>query len=256
MKFIFDLDGTICFKGKPLSKKMVQALDSLMNKGHELVFASARPIRDLLPILPAHMQRLPMVGGNGAFVANGGHIIATTHFDQPTADWIVRLIREFKADYLIDSKWDYAYSSRIDHPIRRNLDPERRARNVRIDELEEIVKVVILTSLNGQRLLEELKKLQVMIYKHGTEDILDISPKGVDKWIGLQALGINSLEFIAFGNDANDLSMFRHAKHSVCVGDHSDLSQLSTEKVLNDEEHVVKKIYEIADQTSLEELLR
>ncbi|WP_309296683.1 HAD hydrolase family protein [Paenibacillus sp. L3-i20] len=30
---------------------MVQALDALVEKGHEIVFASARPIRDLIPIL-------------------------------------------------------------------------------------------------------------------------------------------------------------------------------------------------------------
>lgn len=42
MKFIFDLDGTICFSGKPLSGFIVQALDSLIEKGHEVIFASAR----------------------------------------------------------------------------------------------------------------------------------------------------------------------------------------------------------------------
>lgn len=32
MKFIFDLDGTICFSGKPLSERIVQALDTLIEK--------------------------------------------------------------------------------------------------------------------------------------------------------------------------------------------------------------------------------
>lgn len=51
MKFVFDLDGTICFKGQPVSEKILSALSKLTDQGHEVIFASARPIRDILPIL-------------------------------------------------------------------------------------------------------------------------------------------------------------------------------------------------------------
>jgi hypothetical protein len=245
MKFIFDLDGTICFSGKPLSERIVQALDAVIEKGHEIIFASARPIRDLLPVLPAHMHHYPMVGGNGAFIAKGGEVSSTIHFDAQTSDRILELIEEFEATYLIDSHWDYAYSGSDDHPIRRNVDPEQRANNVSPSELDEIVKVVFLSSLNGEQLLDQLHRLPVVIYKHGQEDIIDISPKGVNKWTGLQRLGIEPQQFIAFGNDANDIEMFRHSAHSVCVGDHAALSELATEKVSNEEEEIVRKIMEL-----------
>lgn len=86
MKFVFDLDGTLCFRGKPLSELVVQALDSLVENGHEVILASARPIRDLLPILPAHMHHYAMVGGNGAFVASGGNVLSTIHFEPTGRD--------------------------------------------------------------------------------------------------------------------------------------------------------------------------
>ncbi|GGH19808.1 HAD-IIB family hydrolase [Paenibacillus segetis] len=245
MKIVFDLDGTICFKGKPLSKDMVQALESLAGKGHEIIYASARPIRDLLPVLPPHMQQYPMIGGNGAFVASGGEIISTIHFDKPLADKIVKLIRKYEASYLIDSRWNYAYTGNNEHPIRRNVDPEQRAANVPLDELNEIVKVVILHSINEQQLLEELQQLPIVIYVHGNEGIIDISPQGVDKWAGLQALGILPQQFIAFGNDANDVSMFKHAQRSVCVGEHNTLMQIASEHVASDENQVILKIKEL-----------
>lgn len=245
MKIVFDLDGTICFKGKPLTKMMINALDRLAEEGFEIIFASARPIRDLLPVIPLHMHHYPMVGGNGAFVATGGNIVSTIHFERSTADAFIQLIRTFKADYLIDSSWDYAYSGDLEHPIRRNVDPEQRAINRTIDELSEIVKAVILRSVNPLSLLEGLKNLPVVIHEHGQEGILDISPKGVDKWAGLQKLGIGQRQFIAFGNDANDLSMFKHAGHSVCVGEHAELLRIATDHVSNDEEHVVRKIMEM-----------
>ncbi|WP_028595033.1 HAD-IIB family hydrolase [Paenibacillus assamensis] len=242
MNIVFDLDGTICFSGKPLSNKMIQALDLLVNEGHEIMFASARPIRDLLPVIPEHMHHYSLVGGNGAFVARGGEILSTVHFDKAIADSLLQLIKEFEAAYLIDSKWDYAYTGAQDHPIRRNVDPEQRAHHRHVTELAEIVKIVILHSLDQQRLLGELQQLPIVINMHGTEDIIDISPVGVDKWAGLQALGLRSHEFIAFGNDANDMSMFKHAQRSVCVGNHPELASMATEQVINDEERVVDKI--------------
>lgn len=52
MKFIFDLDGTICFKGQPLTTEILQAFQKLEADGHDLMIASARPIRDIYPVLP------------------------------------------------------------------------------------------------------------------------------------------------------------------------------------------------------------
>lgn len=244
MKFVFDLDGTIIFSGKPLSVSMTQALDQLTAKGHELIFASARPIRDLLPVLPAHMHSYPLVGGNGAFVANHGRILSTIHFDDGTKESMIRLIDKYKAGYLIDSAWDYAYSGDEQHPIRRNLDPEQRAQNKPLEQLNELVKAVILDSEEPEQLLDELRQLPVVIHRHGSENILDISPTGVSKWAGLQGLGLSPREFIAFGNDANDISMFEQAQYSVCVGDHADLLKVASEQILAEEERVIQRIEE------------
>lgn len=242
MKFVFDLDGTIIFSGKPLSVFMTQALDQLIAGGNEVVFASARPIRDLLPVLPIHMHQYPMVGGNGAFVADEGRILSTIHFDEQTKKNIIELIEKYKAGYLIDSEWDYAYFGDEHHPIRRNLDPEHRANNRRLEQLNELVKAVILHSEEPEQMLDELRKLPVIIHMHGSENIIDISPTGVSKWAGLQALGLQPKQFIAFGNDANDISMFEQAKHSVCVGNHADLLKVAREMVPADEGQVIKRI--------------
>ncbi|MEC1535480.1 HAD hydrolase family protein [Bacillus sonorensis] len=51
MNFVFDLDGTICFEGQPVSEHLLMAFEELKAQGHEVIFASARPIRDLLPVL-------------------------------------------------------------------------------------------------------------------------------------------------------------------------------------------------------------
>ncbi|GIN10672.1 Cof-type HAD-IIB family hydrolase [Shouchella clausii] len=258
MKFVFDLDGTICFKGQPVSEKLLIALEKLVKKGHEVIFASARPVRDLLPVLHDRFHQYPMIGGNGSMVAVKGKIISTVNFDEETLVNIIQLLRTYKVSYLIDSDWDYAYTGPLTHPILNNLDPQRRAKNVRLDELQSIVKILMLTSNNMKEVEEQLSKMNVVVHSHESEGVLDISPKGIDKWSGLQQLGVKEGEYIAFGNDANDIAMFQHAFYSVMIGESLQLSPFSSEQLFlseNIENLIVQRLSELGDMDPINKLV-
>lgn len=250
MKFVFDLDGTICFKGQPISEKLLVSLEKLVAQGHEVIFASARPIRDILPVLHERFHHYTMIGGNGSMVAIKGKIVSTISFDEETLADIVQLLRIYNASYLIDGDWDYAYTGPSTHPILNNLDPEGLAKNVKLDKLQSIVKILVLTSDNMEAVEERLTDINVVVHSHGNEGILDISPNGIDKWSGLQQLGVKEKEYIAFGNDANDITMFHHAMYSIMIGNNSQLTPFSTEQlVLNEdiENILVQRINELGD---------
>lgn len=83
------------------------------------------------------------------------------------------------------------------------------AKKVTIDSLNQIVKILILTSNNMDEFEEKLSKIDVYVNKHGNENVLDISPSGINKWSALKSLGIKKDTYIAFGNDANDIAMFK-----------------------------------------------
>ncbi|MEF7439423.1 HAD family hydrolase [Paenibacillus lautus] len=236
MKFVFDLDGTICFKGQPVSDALLKALEELVEQGHEVVIASARPIRDLLPVLHERVHHYPMIGGNGSMVAAGGERISTVGFDSEVLPVLLQLLTTYHVSYLIDGEWDYAYTGPADHPILLHLDPHKLARNVALQELESIVKILMLTSDHMAELEERLRQLDVVVHVHGGEAVLDISPKGIHKWSGLQQLGVKEGEYIAFGNDANDISMFRHALHAVMIGEHPLLAPYASEQLPLDEQ--------------------
>ena len=51
MKFVFDLDGTLCFDGMTMSKDLQKVLLTASKYGHEIIFATARSYRDCLSIL-------------------------------------------------------------------------------------------------------------------------------------------------------------------------------------------------------------
>lgn len=241
MKFVFDLDGTICFKGQPLSTGITAALEDCLENGHEVIFASARPIRDMLPVLPKSMHTFPMVGGNGAFIANNGDIKEVAAFDVEIVEAIKKVITTYQLAYLVDGDWDYAYTGSESHPIYQNLDPLQLAKRVVLEELKDIVKIVLFPGEYHQDILAQLQKLPISLYEHASENILDMSPWGIDKWTGLTKLGVLQHQFIAFGNDANDAAMFEKALESVCVGAHP-VGQLATVQVSSEETAVIEII--------------
>lgn len=245
MNFVFDLDGTICFKGLPVSDKILNVLEKVQLRGHNVIFASARPIRDMLPVLDEKFHTYTMIGGNGSLVSKNGVLLHINSFTNLQVELIKQVIEEFKATYLIDGEWDYSYTGPINHPILKNIDPARMAKKVDLNNHESIIKILILTSENMEELAERVTVFDVVTNKHGNENILDISPKGIHKWNALSQLNVKVGEYIAFGNDANDISMFMNAKYSVMIGEHKELSEYATDSIQldeNTENRIVEKL--------------
>ncbi|MHA0858302.1 HAD-IIB family hydrolase [Paenibacillus sp. CMAA1364] len=251
MKFVFDLDGTICFKGQPISQRLVQRLELLMVEGHEVIFASARPIRDMLPVVDSRFHNHILIGGNGSLVSIEGQLVHVNSFTIEQIQLIMELVRSYEATYLIDSDWNYAYNGAIDHPILNNVDSMKLAEKVSIDTLGNIVKILILSATNLERLSEELLKLDVVVHKHKDEQLLDISPKNIHKWSALQRVGVEEQQFIAFGNDANDISMFQKAVYSIRIGHHPELGKYATKTIsleANVEQCIINTIDELSER--------
>ncbi|WP_042473502.1 HAD-IIB family hydrolase [Bacillus ndiopicus] len=209
MHFVFDIDGTISFDGKTISEEIQQAILQLMEAGHDVVFASARPIRDLLPILPEVFHGCKLIGGNGALM-KGHDGIEAIYFEQTVREKLCHITAQFQLAYLADSDWDYAYTGDEAHPIYHRIH-HQAAKNMKLNELSQVCKLVLFDV--PKEALDELMKLPVTISQYTSENIVDISPLGIHKARGLQA------DFIAFGNDMNDYTLFEAAKYSVCVGD-------------------------------------
>ncbi|TFB25089.1 HAD-IIB family hydrolase [Filobacillus milosensis] len=257
MKFIFDLDGTICFKGQPISNNILNSLSEVTSQGHEVIFASARPIRDMLPVIDMEFHNYTMIGGNGSLIYKNKELIKSKSFSEEVVCKVKELIKKFNATYLIDGEWNYAYTGPNNHPILQNVDPTKLASLVSIDRLNPIIKILFLTSNNSTELEKELNKLNVFINKHSNENILDISPKGVNKWHALNELGVPENNYIAFGNDSNDIPMFEKALHTVMIGDHKGLAPYANDVINNErelEQAIVNKIKELSSEYSINQM--
>lgn len=242
MNFVFDIDGTLCFDGKTIDETIIEALDELVEEGHEIIFASARPIRDLMPILPKQFKNKKLVGGNGCFISQNETI--TANFFTPTLfQQLHTIIEQHQLTYLADSEWDYAFTGNFEHPIYQNIN-HSSAKNIPLLELQKICKVVLFKPTSP--VIEALTQLPISITTYKHEDAIDISPLGINKVYGLKKLQIS--EFIAFGNDSNDQCLFENAQFSVCVGT-NDVHKYASLTITKDE--VAKTIIQLKKQFSI-----
>lgn len=250
MQFVFDLDGTICFKGQPVSETILSSLEGLTRQGHEVIFASARPIRDMLPVIHPRFHHYTLIGGNGSLISKDSKTTVLGLFETEKLQEIYRYIEEHEATYLMDSEWDYAYTGPADHPILQNVDPSKLARQVSFHLLPSVVKILITTAIDNYGLESKLRNLGAVVHRHKNEEVIDVSPAGVHKWNALQRLGVKEKRFIAFGNDTNDIPMFRNALHSVMIGHHAELAAYAAEAISLEgdvEQNIVEKINDLGE---------
>lgn len=127
MRFVFDIDGTLCFDGRLIDQTIIDTLLQLQHDGHELIFASARPIRDLLPVLPSVFHQHTLIGANGAMISQQSKISVIKPIHTDTYHHIFKIIQKYELDYIIDDDWNYAAQLDAENAIFERLDPNNSA---------------------------------------------------------------------------------------------------------------------------------
>jgi HAD superfamily hydrolase (TIGR01484 family) len=221
--FVFDVDGTVCFDGRTIAPDIVGAI-KCCRQSHPIVFASARPIRDLMPTLPDGLTDVNLIGANGALTRMGDRT-KVTKFTAELRRIIDDLVDRYELEYLIDSSWDYSYQVKQQRDILGRLDLAGLATRVDRETLAEYVKVTLFGVPDIA--LKELAEADLTIHRQ-RGDLVDLWPATADKALALAALSISGGEYVAFGNDQNDIKLFQGARFSVCVGNsdagrHADL---------------------------------
>ncbi|MYS66684.1 HAD hydrolase family protein [Streptomyces sp. SID5473] len=241
---VFDIDGTLCFDGRSIDERIVSAIGDCERAGHELVFASARPVRDLLPVLGGAFPSATLIGGNGSLVSVGGRVRARAAFGGEELGLLLGEAERYRAGYLADGPWDYAYTGPAGHPILSRVDQGGLARRVEPGELPAVVKFLVVDATDMAALAEAGRALGMTVNHHLDEAIIDFAPGTTTKREALASLGID--EYNAFGNDINDLELLRGARHAVRVGAHPGLDGVARVTVAPTPEAVAAEISRLA----------
>ncbi|MGY4676171.1 HAD-IIB family hydrolase [Pasteurella sp. P03HT] len=249
MIFVFDIDGTICFDGKQIPMEIEQALEQLMASSHQLIFASARPIRDLLPLLNDQLKQAILIGGNGAITQINQQIEARTPISNTDFIYLQHWIDTFDLDYLVDDVWHYSKRIRQPHPIEQQIDPAKLAENKPLLAFHTPIKSLLLNLSEVQyRTLKqhlETRPLNLVSYHEKHQGFhLDITAQNINKYHTLNAI-IGDQKYIAFGNDLNDLMLLQHAHYSVCIGDVAPLQSVTNTTLSCNPVQIAEKITQL-----------
>ncbi|WP_406015907.1 Cof-type HAD-IIB family hydrolase [Streptomyces sp. NBC_00984] len=242
---VFDIDGTLCFDGRTIDDRILTAIGECERVGHHVVFASARPVRDLLPVLDGAFASAELIGGNGSLVSVDSEVRARAAFDPAGLGALLEAVGQYEATYLADGPWDYAYTGPADHPIRGRVDQGNLARMVDIAELPEVVKFLVVGASDMAALAEVGRGLGMTVNHHLDEAIIDFAPGSTTKWEALRWMGIG--EYVAFGNDINDVDLLRNAERAVRVGSYPGLDEVAHVTVAADPEAVAAEISLLAE---------
>lgn len=232
-----DVDGTLLTHRGDVAPEVIETVNSLTAKGHEVMLATGRSIVETLPVLQ-ELNIWPeyVVCSNGAMLlkkdplADGGyakHRIETFH---PEA--VLNLIREHlpAGRYAVEDEYgDYYFTEPLP-----GVDSSLMAHQVDFEGLLNLraTRVVVVSPDHEiEEFLQVVERigLQRVSYAIGWAAWLDIAPEGVSKASALEtvreALGFPRSRIFAAGDGNNDITMLEWASElgrGVAMGNASE----------------------------------
>ena len=246
MNFVFDMDGTVCFDGMTIDNRLTSFLAEEIHQqdDHQLVFASARPVRDMLPLLPKELKNCHLIGSNGAMHYSGLEAKWFETIKKEDASYIREYVSHKQLDYLFDDKWNYACQGDTLSLLRSRLDILKKAQNVSITDVHEPVKILVSNYLNETELMTDFAHLGVDCNIYPTERCLDVTKTGVNKASAIERV-LDGASYIAFGNDRNDKEMLRQASFGVGVGNSQEIKELANTMVDENPLEIIQQVKQI-----------
>lgn len=240
MKFVFDLDGTLCFDGQTIADEMKELLLTAKDHGHQLIFATARSYRDCLGLLGEELSQELVIGLNGGLAYDKGKVI----LEHPIADTafsdILRWSQTYNLPYFVD---DYLnYSTYLPHkiPFIKRVDPLNKGKEVAVADLKKPIKVVLYMGDHEDLvadLFDDLKALgNLDLLYHEDEKCLYINPYNINK--ANTVMDFCGQDFVVFGNDKNDKELFKKALYAVQIGNYKPLTKYADEQILAEGNYV------------------
>jgi Cof subfamily protein (haloacid dehalogenase superfamily) len=231
-----DLDNTL-LHGSDISLENVLAVNRLASLGVTNLIATGRNFHHAIKYHKALGLTGPMVSSDGACVSvPGGAIILEQTLPLEISSALLRLSHDSEISCLCFFRHGIYVTSKFDW--NENMDRHREIdSHYREVKPAAMGRKALYKTLHYSKTPARLDDLQIKVIELYGEVVdvirngpntLEILPKGVSKVSGLKAvaeyLGLNSSQFVAFGDGNNDLGMFAWAGFSVCMHHGSPLA--------------------------------
>ncbi len=258
-----DLDGTLLRDDKNVSDRTVAVLEAVRERGHRLVFATARPPRSVRRLVPAQFHGEHFLCGNGAKLLRGDETLfdltLSVEVVQRALDVVrhqfpnLRFALEAEDRLTTNANFDDFVFGDVYHQVPGLSGPKVACNKVlfAIETVADLEPIIALLPTELSFVPTDGGKL------------LQIMPQGVTKGAGITRLladcrlagpGVFSL---CFGDDLNDAAMFRACRWPVAMGNaHPDLKPLAKAVTLTNNEdgvaHFLSRRYLVEVRLSAE----
>lgn len=246
--YVSDLDGTLLGPQAGLSDYARGTLRELLAQGLPFTVASARSVASIRPILGELPLKLPVIEFNGAFLSDlsGRHEVVNAIDPGVAAAVYEVIVRAGRVPVLstFDGEEDHVYFSGIaNEGVRWYVEDRRAQRDPRWREVEHLPlalreQVVCFTVIDRAAPLSDLYaaletrfgcelelRLVEHLYARGWHWLTVHDARArKDRAIGTLAgrYGLSDHELVVFGDQSNDIPMFRAAQRAYAVANASD----------------------------------
>ncbi|MGY6172560.1 HAD family hydrolase [Candidatus Mycoplasma pogonae] len=241
---VFDLDGTLLNSQHQVSEFNLEMINKVRAKGFEVFLASGRPWYFISQTWYTVGCTTPIISCNGALVYDvvNQKTLFVNPIEKTLSEMIYKKLKRLKLNFLVytDQEMYYWISQTPSQRISwleseiANSRPEARFNLKAIDDkfdikAFDIVKFLILDNETPIKNIEALKADfadKNVYFINSQPGIWDIMPQGSDKGEGLKFLQKSRLldleKTIAFGDQDNDIPMFKVVKTAVAMGQASN----------------------------------
>ncbi|GBF75805.1 hypothetical protein PA598K_04237 [Paenibacillus sp. 598K] len=249
---ILDLDGTLLNSSKQVSRRAEDAILSCARSGMRIVFATARPPRTVARLLPASLREA------GAFVYYNGAQIHCPHTDFAHHEAINPELVAALIDHClaVDPDADLGlevldvwYALReVEEHVRMNVTGGPIVQSLEELKRHAATKVLVSGYASVEALLAAFgERLSIVVTDQGT--LVQIASAQVSKEAGVRMLckryGIAMADTLVFGDDYNDLGLFRVCGWPVAMGNAvPELKQAAREVTATNDEDGVALVLE------------
>jgi len=261
--YITDLDGTLLRNDATLSDYSRETLNRLVRDGATFAIASARSMVSIRKVLTGLHLKLPVIDYNGAFIsdlATGRHLV-TNAIPAEIVPELVATVQRFHCQPLMmtyDGLRDYLYhmppiNEGEHHYISGLTEPmDERLRPLEDMELVFSQQVVCVNLVDRHERLAALQKalheqfdsqlqshLFINTYLPGWYWLM-IHESAASKDQAIRTLvareGLGDHELVVFGDNDNDVPMFRIADRAIAVGNATELLKKHATEVIGPNE--------------------
>lgn len=277
--YVSDLDGTLLRNNATLSQYSKQSLEALINNGVYFTVASARGIAAIRQLMQGVPLTLPVIGVNGAYITDvhtGEHHLINS-IEQKCSIELFETINKFQHEIFVSTfdgtKDRLYYCSITNGGMEWYFNDRKRNNDHRLTFTSDLSialqeQVVCLTVINRKdRLLELYQYIersfpQMQIYFFENEYSpgwywLTIHHYRASKKHAIQYIadqyGIPKDKVTVFGDNLNDMSMFKGAGEGIAVSNAiAELKQHATKVIgSNEEDSVVNYIINDVTNTKI-----